>query len=106
VPPAKLPLKGQGCCRQLVIAGLVIATCHVGRNGGKSKTEAMFFLPPDAKYEGADLSPIAVGDGHITFTKSFKLLGSMLAYDLEDNDAIECRIKRAQGAFSAMQKQF
>ncbi len=66
----------------------------------------MFFLPPDAKYEGADLSPIAVGDGHITFTKSFKLLGSMLAYDLEDNDAIECRIKRAQGAFSAMQKQF
>jgi hypothetical protein len=52
------------------------------------------------------LSPIAVGDGEITFTKTFKLLGSMLAYDLKDNDAIECRIKSAQGAFSAIRKQF
>ncbi len=49
----------------------------------------MFFPPPGAKYEEADLSPIAVGDGEITFTKTFKLLGSMLAYDLKDNDAID-----------------
>jgi hypothetical protein len=81
-------------------------TCHVGRNGGKSKTEAMFFPPPGVKYEDADLSPIAVHDGEITFTKTFKLLGSMLAYDLKDNEAIECRIKSAQGAFSAIRKQF
>jgi hypothetical protein len=49
-------------------------TCHVVRNGGKSKTEAMFFPPPGVKYEDADLSPIAVHDGEITFTKTFKLL--------------------------------
>ncbi len=58
------------------------------------------------KYEDADLSPIAVNDGEITFTKTFKLLGSVLAYDLKDNDAIERRIKSAQGAFSAIRKQF
>ncbi len=79
-------------------------TCHVGRNGGKSKTEAMFFPPPGMKYEDADLSLIAVDDGEITFTKTFKLLGSVLAYDLKDNDAqaVECRIKSAQGAFTAI----
>jgi hypothetical protein len=47
-------------------------------------------------------------NGEITFTQTFKLLGSTLAYDLklEDNDAIECRIKDAQSAFSVIQKQF
>ena len=58
------------------------------------------------KYEDADLSPIAVHGGEITFTKTFTLLGSMLAYDLKDNEATECRIKSAQGAFSAIRKQF
>jgi hypothetical protein len=71
---------------------LFALTCHVGRNGGKSKTEAIFFPPPGVKYEDADLSPMAVDDGELSFTKTFKLLGSMLAYDLKDNDAVECRI--------------
>jgi hypothetical protein len=57
----------------------------VGRNEGKSKIEAMFFPPPGVKYKDADLSPIAVDDGEITYTKTFKLLGFMLAYDLKDN---------------------
>ena len=35
-------------------------TCPVGRNGSRSKTEAMFFPPPGVKYEDTDLSPIAV----------------------------------------------
>jgi hypothetical protein len=52
------------------------------------------------------LSPIAVDNGEITFTKTFKLLDSTLAFDLNDNDAIESRIKRAQGAFSAIRKNF
>jgi hypothetical protein len=47
----------------------------------------VFFPPPGVKYEDADLSPIAVDDGEITFTKIFKLLGSVLAYDLKDNGA-------------------
>ncbi len=31
----------------------------------------MFFPPPGVKYEDADLSPKAVHDGEITFTKTF-----------------------------------
>ncbi len=57
---------------------------------------------PGAKCEDVDLSPIAVGDCELTFSKTFKLLDSILAYDLKDNDAIECSIKSAQGAFSAI----
>jgi hypothetical protein len=99
--------------RENLIAGMQIIftvfklfglTCHLGRNGGKSKTrtEAMFFPPPGVKYEDADLSPIAVDDSEITFTKTFILQGSMLAYDLKDNVAIEYRIKNAQDPFSAI----
>jgi hypothetical protein len=62
------------------------------------------------KYEAADLSPIAVDNvtdkGVITFTKTFKLVGSTLAYNLKDNYAIECRIKSTQGSFSSILKQF
>jgi hypothetical protein len=53
-------------------------TCPVGRNGSRSKTEAMFFPPPGVRYEDTDLSPIAVDNCEITFTNNFKWLGSML----------------------------
>ena len=66
-------------------------TCRVGWNG-KSKTKAMFFPLPGVKYEDAYLGPIAVDNGEITLTKTFKLLVSTLAYDRQDNDAIECKI--------------
>ncbi len=56
----------------------------------------MFFPPPGVKYEHADLRPIAVDDGDITFTKTFILPGSVLAYDLKDNDSSECRINSDQ----------
>jgi hypothetical protein len=68
--------------RENLIAGMQIIftvfkrfglTCHVGRNRGKSKTEAMFFPLPGVKYEDADLSPIACDDGKTIFTKTFKL---------------------------------
>ncbi len=78
----------------------------MGRNGCKSKTEVMCFPPPGVKYENADSSPIAVDDGEIIFIKNIKLLGSTMAYDLKDNDAIKCRIKIAQGAFSTIRKHF
>jgi hypothetical protein len=32
--------------------------CHVGRNGSKSKTEAMYFPAPGLRYEDADTSPL------------------------------------------------
>ncbi len=79
----------------------------MGRNSGKSKTEAMFFPPLGVKYEDADVSQIAVDNSEITFTKTFKLLlGCTLAYDLKDNNVIECRIESAQDAFSAIRKQY
>ena len=85
-------------------------TCHVGRNNAKSKTEAMYFPPPGARYEDADTSPILIntGDdiGEIPFTSTFKLLGSTLANNLKDESEIELKIKSAQGAFSAIRKQF
>ena len=37
--------------------------CHVGRNGSKSKTEAMYFPAPGLKYEDADTSPLQMDGG-------------------------------------------
>jgi hypothetical protein len=62
--------------------------CHVGRNGSKSKTEAMYFPAPGLRYEDADTSPLLVdGDdsGEVPFILKFKLLGSLLAYNLKDD---------------------
>ena len=80
--------------------------CHVGRNGSKSKTEAMYFPAPGLRYEDADTSPLLVDGGEVPFTLKFKLLGSLLAYNLKDNCEIDARIRSAQGAFQAIRKQF
>ena len=85
-------------------------TCHVGLGDGKSKTEAMYFPPPGTTYKDADTSPLLIntGDdiGKIPFNRTFKLLGSTLADNLKDSTEVELRIKSAQGAFSAIHKQF
>jgi hypothetical protein len=85
-------------------------TCHVGRNNSKSKTEAMFFPPPGVRYEDADTSPLLINTGEdtgeIPFSPTFKLLGSTLANNLKDDTEVGLRIKSAQGAFSAIRKQF
>ena len=70
--------------------------CHVGRNGSKSKTESMYFPAPGLKYEDADTSPLLVDGGEVPFTEKFKLLGSLLAYNLKDNSEIDERIRIAQ----------
>jgi len=80
--------------------------CHVGRNGSKSKTEAMYFPAPGLKYEDADTSPLQIDGGEVPFTLKFKLLGSILAYNLKDDDEIEARIRSAQGAFQSIRIQF
>ena len=80
--------------------------CHVGRNGSKSKTEAMYFPAPGLKYEDADTSPLLVDGGEVPFTVKFKLLGSILAHNLKDDSEIDARIRSAQGAFQAIRKQF
>ena len=42
--------------------------CHVGQNGSKSKTEAMYFPAPGLKYEDADTSPLLVDGSEVPFT--------------------------------------
>lgn len=81
-------------------------SCHVGRDGSRSKTEAMYFPAPGLKYEDADTSPLQIDGGEVPFTQKFKLLGSMLAYNLKDDAEIDSRIKSAQGAFQSIRKQF
>jgi len=80
--------------------------CHVGRNGSKSKTEAMYFPAPGLRYEDADTSPLIVDGGEVPFTLKFKLLGSLLTYNLKDDCEIDSRIRSAQGAFQAIRKEF
>jgi hypothetical protein len=79
---------------------------HVGRNGSKSKTEAMYFPAPGLRYEDADAGPLLVDCGEVHFTFKFKLLGSLLAYNLKDDCEIDARIRSEQGAFQAIRNQF
>ena len=66
----------------------------------------MYFPAPGLKYEDADTSPLQIDGGEVPFTLKFKLLGSILAYNLKDDDEIEARIRSAQGAFQSIRIQF
>ena len=44
--------------------------CHVGRGGAKSKTEAMYFPPPQQLYQDANTLPLEIDGGCVTFTQS------------------------------------
>jgi exonuclease III len=75
---------------------------HIGENGGKSKTEAMYYPPTleeasKMKNEtpGEDEATFTVDEGYITFTRKFKYLGSVITQDLKDNDDISRRINQA-----------
>jgi hypothetical protein len=80
-------------------------TCHVGRNGKKSKTEAMY-TPGAGKFELADTSDLLVDGGNIPFVKQFKYLGSYITSDLKDDFDIDARIKAAGAAFASARKNF
>jgi hypothetical protein len=45
-----------------------------------------------------------VDGGEVPLTLEFKLLGSLLAYDLKDDCEIDARKRSAQGAFQAFMK--
>lgn len=79
--------------------------CHVGRGGAKSKTEAMYFPPPQQLYQDANTLPLEIDGGCVTFTQSFKYLGSVLTSDLDDSTEVEARIKSASAAFASMRSQ-
>jgi len=79
-------------------------TMHVGRNGSASKTEAMYFPGAGRSYSGGDTSPLTCDGGTVTFTKSFKYLGSIFASSLRSDEDIEKRLKSAGAAFGALRK--
>ena len=81
-------------------------SCHVGRNGKPSKTEAMFFPGPWTVYEDGDTSDLHIDGGTIPFVKKFKYLGSIISCDLKDDLEVDARIKAAGAAFASASKKF
>ena len=77
---------------------------HIGRNGGKSKTEALYVPHAGEAYDDADTSDLLVDGGSISFTKCFKYLGSSVNSSLNDDAEILLRIKAAVGAFARLRK--
>ena len=76
---------------------------HVGSNGKRSKTEAMYCPARKAAYGDGDTSGLVLDcGGTVSFTESFVYLGSLLHYDLSDHHGVEARIKKASQAFGAM----
>ena len=80
-------------------------TCHVGRSGSKSKTEAMYFPPPRSSYEDANTLPLEVDGGAVTFTQAFKYLGSLVTSNLDDSAEVDARIRAASAAFALLRVQ-
>ena len=80
---------------------------HVGSEGKKSKTEAMFCPARDEQYEDGDTSDLVLDcGGTIGFTESFVYLGSTLHRDLSDHRDVDYRIKKASQAFGALRDHF
>jgi hypothetical protein len=52
---------------------------HYGKDGKKSKTEAVYFPPPGIEATAKDVAQFGVDNelGYITFTEKFKYLGSL-----------------------------
>jgi hypothetical protein len=80
---------------------------HVGRNGQKAKTEAVFY-PSAAKIKNPDpldTQDIEVDGGTVSFTDKFKYLGSIIADKLTDEAECDARISAASKAFGALKTQ-
>ena len=78
---------------------------HIGRNGGASKTEAMYFPSKDQKYEDGDTSNFNVDDGYVSFTDTFRYLGSLIHNSLTSQADINNRIENASKAFGAIKEE-
>ena len=70
---------------------------HVGSNGKRSKTEAIYCPARTATYGDGDTSDLVLNcGGTVSFTESYVYLGSLLYYDqcLTDHHDVEARITR------------
>ena len=78
---------------------------HVGTNGKRSKTEAMFCPARSDTYSAGDTSDLLLDcGGTVSFTESFVYLGSLLNYDLSDHHDVEARLMKASQAFGALRR--
>jgi hypothetical protein len=76
---------------------------HVGRGGTASKTEAMYFPSPRQRYTDGNTSNFPVDDtGSVSFTESFRYLGSIIHYSLTSDADVDYRISKASAAFGAL----
>ena len=76
---------------------------HVGSATQQSKTECQYFPPKGETQEDGNTSPIELGNGEILqFTTLFKYLGTTISSELTADAEIRLRVRKAQGAFSAM----
>ena len=70
---------------------------HVGSNGKRSQTEAIYCPARTATYGDGDTSDLVLNcGGTVSFTESYVYLGSLLHYDqcLTDHHDVEARITR------------
>ena len=67
----------------------------MGRNGVRSKMEALFVPNARSSYAAGNTSDMKVADGFVGFTKTFKYLGSSVSSSLNDDGEVDLRIKRA-----------
>ena len=81
---------------------------HVGSADKASKTECMYYPPHrDDVISAEESAPVKADEmgGLVSFTDSFKYLGSRLDSNLQDFHGICSRIKSGAGAFGALRKQ-
>jgi len=74
---------------------------HSGRGGGGAKTEAMFIPASgtESEYGAANLSDLSVDGGTVSYSKSSRYLGSIIAWNLGDGPDVDSRIRAAAQAF-------
>eukprot|EP00957_Ditylum_brightwellii_P072792 5532391-Ditylum_brightwellii.AAC.1 len=64
--------------------------------------EAVCFPPPDLDLSMFDTSPVPVLDGYVTYTTTFKYLGSYVTSELSDTYDVKNRVVQANKAMASM----
>jgi hypothetical protein len=73
---------------------------HIGKDGGKSKTEALYIPPPGTEASCTDKDKVFIDNtdqGYVTFNRRFTYLGSIITEDLGDSDEIHACLGKANG---------
>jgi hypothetical protein len=79
---------------------------HIGHNAKVSKTECMHVPAFTGKYQESNTEKVEVGDGYVSFTKTFKYLGSLITGELNDTMDVEARIFQANKAMGLLREYF